>query len=154
MDATDTAQDATDAARLLETGAETAGLAQLRAKVKNWKTLPGWAASGSEAVLELAGSSTTFDPATYQTTLKASLVPGGVRLDFTKKGVESMNLYSRPAGAANWNKVGSCNHSPFTDHTPLAHAGVPEAREYMARGVVNDAEIGQDSSAVNVTFAG
>jgi hypothetical protein len=31
---------------------------------------------------------------------------------------------------------------------------VPETREYMARGLVNDAEIGVDSAAVSVTFAG
>jgi hypothetical protein len=154
MEATDTASDALDAARLLENGAETAGLPQLRAKFRNWKTLPGWAASGSEGVLELAGPSTTFDPNSYQTTLTATLVPGGVKLTFPKKGVEGVALYMRIVGTTNWVKIGSANHSPFTDHTPLAHAGVPETREYMARGLVNDAEIGTDSSAVSVTFAG
>ena len=154
MDATNTAQDAVNSARTLETNAETAGLAQLRAKVKNWKTLPGWATSGSEDVLELSGSSTTFDPAGYQTTLTVAVVPGGVQVNFTKKGVEGVAVYSRLIGAANWKKAGSANHSPFIDHTPLAAAGVPEQRQYMARGVVNDAEIGQDSDAVSVTVAG
>ena len=155
MDATKTAQDALDAARMLETEAEAVGLAQLRAKVKNWKTLSGWAASGSEGVLELSGTGSSFDPATYQTTLTASLVPGGVKLAFNKKGVEGMALYSRLAGTTlTWTKIGSCNHSPFIDHTPLAKAGVPEQREYMARGIIKDAEVGHDSDAVTVTFAG
>ena len=154
MDDTNTAQDAVDSARTLETNAETAALALVRAKVASWKKLSGWAASGSAQVLEVVGSSTTLDPSSYHTSLKASLVPGGVKLTFTKKGVEGVVIYSRIAGTANWLKVGSCNHSPFIDHTPLAHAGVPEQREYMARGMVKDAEIGQDSDAVTVTFAG
>jgi len=154
MDATNTAQDAVNSVRTLETNAEATGLAQLRAKVKNWKTMTGWAASGSEDVLELAGSSTTFDPANYQTTLTVSLVPGGVQVGFTKKGVEGAAIYSRLLGATTWKKVGSANHSPFIDHASLTQAGVPEQRQYMGRGVVNDAEIGQDSDAVSVTVAG
>ena len=147
MDDTNTAQDAVDAARTLETNAEKAALALVRAKVGCWKKLSGWAASGSAEVLEVVGSSTTLDPASYQTSLTVSLVPGGVKLAFTKKGVEGVVIYSRL-------KAGSCNHSPFIDHTPLAQAGVPEQREYMARGMIKDAEIGQDSDAVIVTFAG
>ena len=154
MGITNTAQDAVDSARTLEGNAEQAALALVRAKVASWKKLSGWAASGSAQVLEVVGSSTTLDPSSYHTSLKASLVPGGVKLTFTKKGVEGVVIYSRIAGTANWLKVGSCNHSPFIDHTPLAHAGVPEQREYMARGMVKDAEIGQDSDAVTVTFAG
>jgi hypothetical protein len=154
MKATNTAQDAVDSARSLEVAAEKAGLAQLRAKVRNWKTLPGWAASGSEAVLELSGSSTTFDPASYQTKLTASLVPGGVRLAFVKQGAEGAAFYSRIAGTATWKKIGTCNHSPFIDHTPLAQAGVAESREYMARGLMNDAELPLDSDPVIILFPG
>ena len=154
MDDTNTAQDAVDSARTLESDAEKAALALVRAKVGSWKKLSAWAASGSAQVLEVVGSSSTLDTASYHTTLTAALVPGGVKLAFTKKGVEGVVIYSRLAGTASWHKVGSCNHSPFIDHTPLAQAGVPEQREYMARGMVKDAEIGQDSDAVTVTFAG
>ena len=154
MDATDTAQAAVDSARLMEGDTEKAGLAQLRAMVAGWKTLPGWAASGSSAVLKVDGTNTTFDPNTYQTTLTASLVPGGVKLSFVKKGVEGVAFYSRLAGTVNWVKIGSANHSPFIDHTPLAKAGVAEQREYMARGIVKDAELPLDSTPVIITFAG
>ncbi len=154
MDASDAAKDATDTARLLEHNAEAPGLTQVRAKVRNWKTLPGWAASGSEGVLELSGSATNFDPTNYQTTLKAKLVPDGVRLEFTKKGVEGVNIYQRLSATANWHKTGMCLHSPFIDTTPLAQPGVPERREYMARGVINDVEIGHDSDSIYVNFAG
>ena len=43
---------------------------------------------------------------------------------------------------------------PFLDETPLAQPGIPEQREYMARGVKGDDEIGQDSDIVTVTYAG
>lgn len=154
MDLTNTAQDAVDAARTLEGNTEKTALALVRAKVASWKTLAGWANSGSADVLEVIGSSTTFDPATYQTTLTVSVVPGGVQVGFVKKGVEGVAIYSRLFSAATWKKVGSANHSPFIDHTPLAVANVPEQRQYMARGLVNDAEIGVDSGAVSVTVAG
>ena len=154
MDATNTAQDAADSARKLEIDAEKAALALIRSKVAGWKKLAGWAASGSAEVLEVVGSTTTFDPASYQTTLTASLVPGGVKLVFTKKGVEGMAIYSRIVGTVNWHKTGSCNHSPFIDHTPLAAAGVPEQREYMARGIVKDAELPLDSAPVIILFPG
>ena len=36
----------------------------------------------------------------------------------------------------------------------LANPAVPEVREYMARGVVDDVEIGLDSDIIEVVFAG
>ncbi len=154
MDATDTSQTATDAARLLEGDAEKAGLAQVRAKLTNWKTLAGWAASGSAAVLQVDGTNTPFDPTSYQTTLTVSLVVGGVRVDFVKKGIEAAAIYCRLAGTTTWKKVGAANHSPFIDHTPLAVANVAEQREYMARGIVKDAELPMDSTPVIILFPG
>ena len=154
MDATDTAQEITDAARILEQQTEDAALQVLRAKVKNWKTLSGWSASGSEQVLQLSGSGSTLDPASYKTSLKAALVPGGVSVGFTKKGVTAVNVYSRLSGSAGWQKIGMSTEAPFIDHTPLKQTGVPEKREYMGRGLLHDEEIGQDSDTVGITFAG
>jgi hypothetical protein len=154
MDATDAAQEAVDSARTLEQNTEAAGLLQIRAKVKNWKTLANYASSGSEDVLQMRGTDSGFDPASYKTTLKVSLVPGGVRVDFTKKGATAVNIYMRVRGTANWRKIGMDTESPYTDTTPLAQAGAPEVREYMGRGVLHDEEIGQDSDVVSCTFAG
>jgi len=36
----------------------------------------------------------------------------------------------------------------------LAVPGVPETREYLARGIIDDEEIGIASDIVSVTFAG
>jgi hypothetical protein len=154
MDATDTAQGTTDSARQLEYDTEAAGLQQLRAKVKNWKTLSGWAGSGSEQVLQLSGAGPAFDPASYKTTLKTSNVLGGIRVDFIKKGVAAVNIYMRVRGTGNFHKIGMDTETPYLDSTPLTQTGVPEVREYMGRGVLHDEEIGQDSDVVSATFAG
>ena len=153
-DATNGAQQAVDGARSIERTSEATGLAQIRAKVKNWKTLTGYPASGSDAVLQLSGNGAAFDPATYKPVLKASIAPGGVSIGFTKKGVDSMAIYMRLRGTSAWHKLGVDTTSPYLDSTPLASAGVPEAREYLARGVLNDEEIGLDSDVVSATFAG
>jgi len=153
-DATNAAQLALDSARLLEGSTEAAGLAQIRAKVRNWKTLTNYPASGSEAVLQLKGTDSPFDPATYKPVIKVKTVPGGVQVAFTKKGVDGVAVYMRVAGTTTWRKVGMDTESPFTDTTPLAAAGVPENREYKGRGVLHDEEIGLDSDTANVTFAG
>jgi hypothetical protein len=153
-DATNTAQAAVDAARLLEGGTEDAGLVQIRAKVRNWKTLTNYPTSGSEAVLQLKGADSPFDPASYKPVIKVKTVTGGVQVAFTKKGVDGVAIYLRVVGAITWRKVGMDTESPFTDTTPLAVANVPENREYMGRGVLHDEEIGTDSDTVNITFAG
>ena len=153
-DATNAAQLALDAARVMEHNAEPAALAQIRAKVRNWKTLANYPSSGSEGVLQLHGTDSPFDPTTYKAEFTATPASGGVRLDFTKKGADRVAFYSRLRGTVPWHSLGTHTDSPHLDVTPLAQAGVPEAREYMARGMVHDAEIGQDSDVANVTFAG
>ncbi len=46
------------------------------------------------------------------------------------------------------------NLPPYVDTAPLAVANVPEVREYMGRGVINDVEIGLDSDIASLTFGG
>jgi hypothetical protein len=43
---------------------------------------------------------------------------------------------------------------PFDDQTPLKVPGVPEQREYLARCVVGEDEVGHPSDIVQVTFGG
>ena len=40
------------------------------------------------------------------------------------------------------------------DTSPLAAPGVAEGREYMARGILNDQEIGVASNIASITFGG
>lgn len=154
MDATDTAQNTLDSARDLEAQTQATNEAAIRAAVRNWKTLPGYAASGSEAVLQLKGAGIEFDPNTYKTTLKATVAPGQVKIDFTKKGVDGVNIYSRLRGTMGWTKLAFDSNPPYFDTAPLQTPNVPEVREYKARGVLADVEIGLDSDIVSATFAG
>jgi hypothetical protein len=154
MDATEAAAGALDAAREVEQNLETANDALIRAKVHNWKTLPGWAASGSEAVLQMRGSAISFDPNTYKTVLKVTVEADVVKVAFTKKGADGVAIYSRLRGTATWRKLAVDTVSPYFDNTPLAQAGAAEAREYMGRGVLHDQEIGVDSDIVTVAFGG
>ena len=154
MDATEAAAGALAAARETEQGLETTNDALIRAKVRNWKTLPGWAASGSEAVLQMKGSAINFDPNTYKTVLKVTVEADVVKVAFTKKGVDGVAIYSRLRGTAVWHKVAVDTLSPYFDNSPLAQAGVAETREYMGRGVLHDQEIGVDSDIVTIAFGG
>lgn len=154
MDATDQADRAASAARQSERDTEAAALKQFRAIIRHWKTLPNYAASGSEAALKLHGTDAALDRDNYKPAIQVSLAPGKVLIKFIKKGATGVAIYSRLSGAADWRKIGTATRSPFTDKTPLARAGVPELREYMARGILHDAEFGQDSDVANITFAG
>ena len=154
MDATEAAAVALDAARQIEQNLETANDALIRAKVRSWKTLPGWAASGSEAVLQMKGPALNFDPNPSKTVLKVTVEADVVKVAFTKKGVDGVAIYSRLRGTAAWHKLAMDTVSPYYDNSPLAQAGVAEAREYMGRGVVHGEEIGVDSDIVTITFGG
>ena len=154
MDATEAAAGTLDAARQTEEGLEKTNDALIRAKVRNWKTLPGWAASGSEAVLQLKGSAVNFDPNTYKPVLKVTVEADVVKVAFTKKGVDGVAIYSRLHGPTAWRKLALDTVSPYYDNSPLAQAGVAETREYMGRGVLHDQEIGVDSDVVIITFGG
>jgi hypothetical protein len=154
MDATDAAAGVLDAARQTEAALEKTNDALIRAKVRNWKTLPGWVASGSEGVLQLKGSAINFDPNTYKPELKVTLEADVVKVAFTKKGVDGVAIYTRLRGTLGWRKVAMDSVSPYFDNSPLAQTGVAETREYMGRGVLNDREIGVDSDIVTITFGG
>lgn len=154
MSATDTAETALDGARTVERVTFATNIEALRAKIRNWKTLPGFAASGSEAVLKLAGRASSFDPNTYKATMKAVAEPGQVRISFEKRGVDGVAVYSRLKGTPGWTRIGTDTASPYYDTRPLAAAGTPEVREYKVRGFIDDAELGLESDIVSVTFAG
>lgn len=154
MDARDAAESALGGAQTQESMAAITDTAAMRALVRNWKTLPGYAASGSEGVLGLKGSDTTFDPNTYKSVIKLSIVGGHVRVDFTKGGVDAVNVYCRLRGTLGWRKLGLDSSSPYYDTEPLATAGVAETREYIARGVLDDQEIGLDSDIASIVFGG
>ena len=66
-----------------------------------------------------------------------------------------VHIYARLVGQTVWTRIALDTSSPYIDGRPLAVAGVPEHREYMLRGCdINEAEVGQDSDIVSITFGG
>ena len=82
------------------------------------------------------------------------IIGGEIRLDFKKRGVDGMHVYCRRKGQTSWTFLALDTSSPYIDGHPLAQAGVPEVREYMLRGVINNEEIGLDSDIMSITWAG
>ena len=78
-----------------------------------------------------------------------------MKIDGRKPGFEAVNIYSRIKGAVQWKLIAVRKRKfPYFDESPLAVAGTPEVREYMAIGVIADEETGQHSEIVEVVFAG
>lgn len=136
-----------------EASGKTALDANLRAKVRNWKTLAGYSQMIGED-LKLIGVGAELDEENYKPEITAKIVGGEIRITFKKKGVDGVNVYCRLRGTSAWRKLAFDSTSPYVDTEPLANPAVPETREYKAMGVIKDVEIGQPSDIVSVTFAG
>jgi hypothetical protein len=127
--------------------------AALREEIGDWKRLAGWS-EALAASLQVQHTTPDFDPATYKPEFKVRIVGGEIRLDWKKKGVDSMRIYSRLRGQSAWTLLGVDTSSPYIDGRPLAQAGVAENREYMLRGAIDDAAIGLDSDIQNISWSG
>ncbi len=154
MDATNAADAALKGARAAEATALAADMAVLRAKVRNFKTLPLWASSGSEGVLQVKGTEPPPAPGIYKPVLTVKIEGGHPVVDFDKLGVDAMAIYSRLHSTDPFVRLAIDTEAPYVDTRPLAQAGVAEVREYMGRGMVGDEEVGQDSDIVRIAFAG
>jgi len=132
----------------------TTSQAALRELVNELKANPD-CTDGMEVALQIALTRTQRDPATIQPVINAETIPGGVRITGTKDYAELYNLRMRLQGTMGWTQIATNRKKfPFEDQTPAKTLGVPEVREYQARGVINDEEIGQPSAIVTATFAG
>ena len=128
--------------------------AALQSLVSELKANPG-CTDGMETQMGLVTTSTKPAPADMQPTIKATAQPGSVRVTGSKDYADLVNIYLRLAGTAAWTLIGIRRMKfPFDDQTPLKVAGVPEQREYMARAVVGEDEVGLPSDIVAVTFGG
>ncbi len=98
---------------------------------------------------------TAHDPNAIKPKIKAEAFPGSVRITGSKAYAELVNIYTRIGGTTSWRLVGIQRKKfPFDDQTPLKTPGMAETREYAARGVINDEEVGEMSDIVQVAFAG
>ena len=111
--------------------------------------------AGMRTDMRIAGGTTAHDPNTIKPRLKVQAQTGSVVITGSKDYAQLVNIYSRVVGTAAWTLIGARRKKfPFEDQTPLKVAGVPEQREYMARGVIDDNEVGQPSDIVTVLFGG
>ncbi len=138
----------------MEESTEETQLAIIRGILNGLKVLPTWKSSGADAQLQSSSSGTAFDPNAYKPVITVSIKGGLITLDFKKRGVDGLAIYGRLRGTMGWTKLGIDTSSPYIDGRPLAVPGVSETREYMARGMVDDEEVGLESDIVSINYAG
>jgi hypothetical protein len=152
--ATDSAQATVDGKRQIERQTEIKNFKALRRYFARWKTLDKYGTTGGEAVLQLKSKSSRMDAGTFKPKITITVKGGEVIIQYRKRGVDALAIYSRLRGMAEWTRLGIDRMSPFIDRRPLADPAIAEVREYMARGVIKDEEVGVDSDIITVTFAG
>jgi len=91
--------------------------------------------------MRIFATTTTRDPEQTKPKIRAIAAPGHA----------TMRLAGNPACTLTGIRR---RKFPFDDQTPLKTPGIPEQREYQARGIVGDDEVGQPSDFVSVTYAG
>lgn len=153
-DATDSAKTTYDGKKAVEADTEATQLAAIRAIFTSLKSQATWKSSGADAELQSSASGSDFDPNTYKPEITVSIKGGLITLDFKKRGVDGLVIYSRLRGTQGWTKLGVDTSSPYIDGRPLAVPGVAETREYLARGIIDDEEIGLESDIVSIAFGG
>ena len=153
IDKNDAAQTAARSARTAKDTQLSNGDKQLRTEIKKLKTNSGYTATIGTA-LQVIGEDADIDYSTYKPTISCVVMPGRVRIDFTKDGLDGVYIYARLKGEATWRKLALDTYSPYEDNRPLTAAGQPEHREYMAIGVLHDEEVTQQSDIIEAVYGG
>jgi hypothetical protein len=131
-----------------------AQLPLIRAAIKRAKTSPG-CTPAIQTQLDWIGAVQNVDPARSRPSITIEAQRARVKVDGRKPGFEAVNIYSRKKGDVQWKLIAVRKRKfPYYDESPLAVANAPEAREYMAIGVVKDEEVGQMSEIKEVVYAG
>ena len=104
--------------------------------------------------LRIIGEDPTVDYSTCQPKIKAIVMPGRVRIDFVKDGLNGMHIYSRLKGETRWLRLAYDTYSPYEDTRPLGVDDKPEHREYMAIGVIRDEEVTLQSDIIDAVYGG
>jgi hypothetical protein len=76
-----------------------------------------------------------------------------VEIQFTKLTSDGVNIYCKRDGDADFALLARDTASPYVDNRPLKVTGKPELREYKARFVQDDEEIGSFSDELVVNCA-
>lgn len=153
-DATDDAERIVAGKRQTERLVERKNFKSLRRLFARWKTLDGYHGSGSERTLQLKSRASAVDVSSYKPKIKVTVKGAQIVIEYRKRGIQALAIYGRLRGETEWKLLGIDSISPFIDQRPLANPAASEVREYMARGMIKDAEVGIDSDIITITFGG
>jgi hypothetical protein len=104
--------------------------------------------------LGIEGPEDTTDLSNAQPTLEGRSQGGGlVEISFNKSTSEGVNLCSQREGEALFSFLARDTASPYLDNRPLLVADKPEVRQYRAKYVVGDQEVGNYSDEMVVSCA-
>jgi hypothetical protein len=129
---------------------------RLRRLVQRIQVAPGYTdAVGSELGITNGDSAGAGAPdAAAKPKARAAALSGSrVRVEFNKAGFDGVQVESRRAGEAGWQRLGTDNYSPYVDERPPVEAGKPEVREYRLRFVSRDEPVGEWSDIISVSTA-
>ncbi len=125
----------------------------LRRRIANIKTRDTYS-EGTGKGLGVVGVDVIVKAAEIKPELWLKVSGGFVIVDFTKKGLEGVNVFSKLPADAEFEKLALDMHPPYVDTRPLRQPGVPEEREYMVIGVMKDKPVGQPSNIATILYAG
>ena len=130
--------------------ADDAARNHVRALVRTLKNHRAYTAADG-ALLGLIGADATADPATAQPTLSGTELPGArIELAFDQQGWTGVKLYGRRAGETEFTFLAVDTAAPYLDTRSLRLPGQPEEREYKARYLDGDDEIGLESTTLRL----
>ena len=161
IDAEVAAQTALDSAIQAEKMGFALNGTAIKESIANWKTRPPYTAEIGAALQLLGSAPATSGVSTpgaaqdaYKCIVTVKILHGEIRIDWKKMGAQGVHIYTRLSGQTVWVLIGRDTNSPYIDGRPLANPAIPETREYMLRGMIDDEEIGVDSDVQSVTWNG
>ncbi len=104
--------------------------------------------------MDIVSSSVSVNPETYVPDFKATPNSGYVQMDIKRAGMPAFILYGRLQGQLAWTRINTVTSVSYRDTRPLAQANVPEAREYLLFGCMEDEQVGQPSGIVSAVYGG
>lgn len=130
-----------------------AELPTLHLHVRRLKTHAGYTPSIGLR-MQWVGERHEIDPETSQPVITATAMGLRVKIEGTKPGFEAVNVYMRRKGEVTWVQIAVRKRRyPIYDEIPPLNLDIPEIREYLCRGVVDDEEIGLPSPVVEAVVA-
>jgi len=118
---------------------------KLRRAAHGIKSKPNYGPGVGKSFGIVGGNKYQPDAQTFQPQFKVKAVGNHVRLDYTKKGIDGVEVFRKITGHEDWKSLGRDSHSPFIDTQPLKIPDVPEIRRYKIVAIVNDERFGQFS---------